>query len=252
MDAAPKKYNTVYKITNNANKKKKIYIGVHITDDLNDSYLGSGTALDHAKRKYGKEKFTKEILSIHDTYEEALAEEARIVTKEFIERKDNYNMKTGGIGGLPSDETRAKQSASHKGKKLKPRSAEHRAKISAAKMGNTNMLGKTQSDETKAKMSAAAMGNTYSKGHVHSAEHRANSSAAAMGNTNCKGNVHSTETRAKISAALKGRTHSAEHKANMSAAAKNRVKKTCPHCGAIMDPCHYVRWHGDKCKQKPQ
>jgi hypothetical protein len=31
----------------------------------------------------------------------------------------------------------------------------------------------------------------------------------------------------------------------------SQIKKTCPHCGTIMDTANYAKHHGDKCKQKP-
>ena len=53
-------YYTVYRTTNLVNQK--YYIGKHITDDINDGYLGSGTILNTAINKYGKNNFKKEIL----------------------------------------------------------------------------------------------------------------------------------------------------------------------------------------------
>jgi len=91
-----KKYNYLYKITNTINNK--IYIGVHRTDNINDNYMGSGKILKRSQSKYGIKNFTKEILHTFPTYMEALDEERRIVTTEFIERKDNYNIKEGGFG----------------------------------------------------------------------------------------------------------------------------------------------------------
>ena len=57
-------YYTVYKITNLLNDK--YYIGAHKTEDLDDSYFGSGTAIKQAIDKHGKENFRKDILFIYD------------------------------------------------------------------------------------------------------------------------------------------------------------------------------------------
>lgn len=84
----------LYKLTNLVNGK--IYVGCHATKNFDDSYMGSGTRLAYAKRKYGVENFKKEILSVHETPEEMLAEEARIVDQEFVKRKDTYNITCGG------------------------------------------------------------------------------------------------------------------------------------------------------------
>ena len=89
---------TIYKTTNLINNK--IYIGQHQTDNLNDNYLGSGTLLLFAIKKYGKENFKKEILFNFDNFKEMNNKEAELVTSNFIKRKDTYNMILGGIEGL--------------------------------------------------------------------------------------------------------------------------------------------------------
>jgi hypothetical protein len=87
---------TVYKTINRLNDKT--YIGVHKTDDPNDSYLGSGRAILEAIKKHGKENFFKEILLITDDRDEAYAYE-RTLTIDYNCR-DNYNMRLGGVGGF--------------------------------------------------------------------------------------------------------------------------------------------------------
>ena len=87
----------VYKLTNSVNGK--IYIGCHMTKNVNDGYMGSGKRLGYAKKKYGIENFKKEILSTHETPEQMLIEEARLVNEEFLGRKDVYNLTLGGRGG---------------------------------------------------------------------------------------------------------------------------------------------------------
>ena len=100
----------VYQTINLVNNK--IYIGVHKTlnPDVFDGYIGCGvnimnsgtyshptTAFQYAVKKYGKDKFKRSVLAVFDTAEAAYHMEESIVTKEFINRPDVYNMITGGI-----------------------------------------------------------------------------------------------------------------------------------------------------------
>jgi len=88
---------TVYKTTNTANGK--VYIGVHETENPDDSYMGSGMILRRALRKYGKQAFVKEVLHEFDSREEMFSKERELVTPAFCNREDNYNLIPGGEGG---------------------------------------------------------------------------------------------------------------------------------------------------------
>jgi hypothetical protein len=89
-----KKYYTIYKITCTINNK--IYIGQHSTNDLNDTYFGSGALLKEDVDLFGKEKFIKEILYVFDTWEECDKKENQIVNADFVARDDTYNCRHGG------------------------------------------------------------------------------------------------------------------------------------------------------------
>jgi group I intron endonuclease len=83
-------YHFVYKTTNTLNGK--FYIGKHSTNNLNDGYFGSGSALLDAINKHGKENFKVEIIEFFETEKEAVERERAIVTKEFCQRDDTYNI----------------------------------------------------------------------------------------------------------------------------------------------------------------
>lgn len=104
----PKKYNFIYKTTNNISGK--FYIGMHSTDNLDDGYLGSGTRLRYSVRKYGKENHTREILEFCDSKEELQKRETEIVNEQLLKNKDCMNLTLGGGGGFwhvdPSENNR--------------------------------------------------------------------------------------------------------------------------------------------------
>ncbi len=92
-----RKYYLIYKTTNLINGK--IYIGCHKTDDLQDSYLGSGKILNYAIKKYGKENFSREIIEIFDNPDDMFSLESTLVNQTFVLNDKNYNIMKGGHGG---------------------------------------------------------------------------------------------------------------------------------------------------------
>lgn len=197
----------VYKTTNVVNNK--IYIGVHSTEDIEDGYLGSGKLLHKAIVKYGKSNFTREIIKLCDSRDEALELERLLVDKEFLKREDVYNLVIGGPRGnhnySTSEETKKKISEANKGK---PVSEETKRKISETLTGRPSpQKGTKHSDESKAKMSLASKGRTLS-----------------------------AEWRAKIGAGLKN-------------APKRKYKIVkCPYCGKEGASTGMTRYHFDNCK----
>jgi hypothetical protein len=112
-------YYYVYQITNLINGK--IYVGKHKSSKhpFDNEYYGSGKQITAAIKKYGKEKFKKEVLHYCTSLEEMAIKEAEIVTEDFVKRTDTYNMHKGGLGGWDHYNGTAakKQSSSRGGKK---------------------------------------------------------------------------------------------------------------------------------------
>ena len=94
-------FHYVYEITNKINGKK--YIGKHSTNNLNDKYMGSGVAISEAIKKYGIENFSKNILHLCDSEEEAFKFELLEIEKVKATKNSlYYNIASGGKGGVAS------------------------------------------------------------------------------------------------------------------------------------------------------
>lgn len=139
----------LYQTTNLLNGK--IYIGVDGKCD--PEYLGSGKLMLRAIKKHGRENFHRKDLAAFDTKTEAFEAEKEIVTPEWCESPDNYNLDGGGRGpSYHSRATRKKIAQANTGRKYpnrKPQTFEHRANIAKA------LTGITRSPETKRKISIA-------------------------------------------------------------------------------------------------
>jgi hypothetical protein len=134
------KYYTIYKITNLINNK--IYVGVHHTDSLYDEYMGSGTIITKALKKYGIQNFTKEIIDLTTDADLAYALESKIVNEDFVNRKDTYNIDLGGRG-----------CRANKGRKF---SEEHKRKLSLAKKGTKHSAEVNKSKGRSGKLNGNA------------------------------------------------------------------------------------------------
>lgn len=87
-----------YKIVNKINGH--FYYGIHSTYNINDGYMGSGTNIKDAIKKFGIENFEKEILKEFPSRQQLLEYEKEIVNQILIKDKSCYNITIGG-GGHP-------------------------------------------------------------------------------------------------------------------------------------------------------
>jgi group I intron endonuclease len=152
----------IYLTTNLINNKK--YIGKDINN--NPKYLGSGSVLKKAIKKYGKENFKKEILEYCNSKEELCQREEYWLNFHNAETDPLYYNKTNKAfgnsgqtkegkdkisksrkGWTPSDKTKKLMSKNRKGHEMY--NDEWRLKIKEA------LTGIKRSDETKQKQSKA-------------------------------------------------------------------------------------------------
>lgn len=104
------KYHLIYKTINLLNNK--YYIGCHSTNDIDDTYLGSGKALRRAIKKYGRSSFKKEILEFCSSREEMFKKEQQIIIEEIMNDSKSYNCSLGGRGGYKNISENGKKSIS--------------------------------------------------------------------------------------------------------------------------------------------
>lgn len=97
------KFHYTYMIENTISNKK--YIGVRSSDSTPelDTYMSSSKLVLKDISILGIDKFTKSIIKIHSTREEAYEHEGILVNKEWVLRNDTYNMVTGGRYYIPSN-----------------------------------------------------------------------------------------------------------------------------------------------------
>jgi hypothetical protein len=142
----------------------KFYVGVHITDNLDDGYMGSGSSLKLAIRKYGIDNFKKEYIHIFDNETDMFNMESNIVDEQFVKRNDVYNIRLGGVGSFSYINGNKLNNSKNQYKiaaeliKLDASYAEEFSnkikvgQISSA-VNHSTFLGKKHTDETKKKIS---------------------------------------------------------------------------------------------------
>lgn len=162
----------MYKITHI--ESGKFYIGrrCSLVHPSKDPYMGSGMRLLLTLEKYGDGAFIKQVLSIHDTLEELVLEEKRVVDSVLLSDPLCYNLAEGGWGGYTfyddrvythSDEARRKISESKIDKK-RPDLVERHKTDDSFKL---KWKGVKRSDEDRANKAAARKALIDSKKDVY-------------------------------------------------------------------------------------
>lgn len=197
----------IYEVTNLINNKK--YRGFHKTNNIEDSYLGSGPAIKNAIKKYGKENFKREILEYCNSFEELLVREEFFVNEEWVKRNDTYNMRIGGkqsIGRLTGLTEESKKKISEtlkskyasgevKGTKGSKRTNEQKQKMSKIQK---EIYNSEKGIKLREKLSILKKGKTaWNKGKKMSSEYCKRNSESH------KGIVQSEETKKKRSESMK-------------------------------------------------
>ena len=254
-------YGYIYLIVNNVNGKT--YVGKHKSSKLynQDKYMGSGTILKLAQKKYGIENFEKFLICYTESEEDACEKEKFWIAEYRRRGKAEYNIDKGGRGGgyekplstriklseaakgrKLSEVTKKKISDANKGKHHKPHSEEAKKRMSLAKKGKPSpKRGCNLSDETKRKISEAKKGRPgisrpwtpemreKLEGRKRSAESRKrmsdshkNKAPWNKGKTGIGGHKLSEETRKKISEAQKGKHPSEETLKKLSESHKGK------------------------------
>lgn len=194
----------IYKITNQINEK--FYVGKEVRN--RPSYLGSGTIIRNAVKKYGEENFKKEYL-------EKCADKEQLKEREIYwinKLKPPYNLTKGGDGGIGGPNFKGKKHSKESRKKMSRKisaywgSPEGRKRKSKQVSGENNpMYGKKHSEKTRQRIREKALGNKNRLGIRHTEEAKQKMSKKALirlkdkQNHPCYGKPKSKETKRKIS-----------------------------------------------------
>jgi type IV secretion system protein VirB5 len=201
-----------YLITNTVSGKQYVGISKHSTpanrwrQHQKQASKGSLQLLHRAIMKHGPNAFLVEQVACARTWGDLCATEVALIRQHgtFWFAGGGYNMTLGGdgsIGVVPSAETRAKNGASHRGKK---RSAAAIVNMRAAQQAR---IWSPTPEHVAVALAASAKSRTA---NGNTAEHNALISAAILGRT------HSHETRQKMSDARHGRKLSESHRTNIA------------------------------------
>lgn len=141
---------TVYKTTNSITNE--YYIGSHITENPNDSYLGSGKLLNERIKQLGREHFSKTILAFCDDKKQMARKEKQLVVRRD---KDPLSLNLVDGGGIPPVIKRFGEDNVFKRPDVRQKLKDNHVDVSGA---NNPNYGKHHSIETKLKIAQSKIG----------------------------------------------------------------------------------------------
>lgn len=221
MARKPKRYHFIYKTTNILTQK--YYIGLHSSDSLNDTYLGSGRNLRYSINKYGAENHVRKILEFCNTRQELINRERDIINFDELSKKDCLNIAIGGGSFINKDGI--PWNKGHKNQTKLSLTKEQRQKRSTDQ--NKIWIGRKHSDDTKYKMSESYTKHipwNRGKTGVYSDEVLKKMSDSMSGknhpnfginHSGMSGKTHSKETKRKMSDSKTGRNNNMSGKSLM-------------------------------------
>lgn len=193
---------------------------------------GSGcVAFRNAIQKYGWNNFKLEVLADCLTVEQANELEQKYIIEHCTMAPTGYNLTSGGLNRIVSEETRQKISSSNKGK-LRPKTKEHRNKIAQTLSGR------------KIPIEIVEKRSLLLKGRKKTAEHI---NKIIVSNT---GKKRTEETKLRMSQSHLNRKLSEETKQKISKAntGKRWQQTQCPVCGKSGRSNAMFRWHFNNCR----
>ena len=219
--------------------------------DLWQHYFTSSPKVQQLIEETGRDSFDIEIRRVFETKEQAVAWETRVLRRCKVLHDDRWiNQNVAGYI-VPTEESRKKISDYHKDK---PKSKEHKKRLSESQKGRPKNY--VQTEEHKRKNSLANSGKNNPMYGPCSPERAANISAAKKGKpAHNKGVPMTEEQKEKIRATKLANPTKMSPEAITRRSEKirgqKRVKIYCPHCDRDIAQGWYHR-HGDHCVKRPR
>jgi len=221
-----KKYSFIYATINLVNNKG--YVGSHMTNNIEDGYLGSGVILKRVIKKHGRENFKREIL------------EFCLPCKYYTYSKEEYWIKYLGTMNPVGYNFTEKAGGGNLGDIVNN-------KISLITIGDKNpFYGKRHSKVSREKMIKSRTGRRNTKNTLEKMSKSArNREKVTCPYCNLIGNINMMK--------FYHFENCVENpKNNKEEILKQRKRKQliCPHCGKVGGEGSMQQWHFDNCKYK--